>query len=210
MLGSTLLLARDRAGAIGLFERGLAAAQQAGVEAYLLRATAPLAAATGARVLLAEAAGLLERAGIPDGGAWMLGYEAYLSLAEAWLAAGEPERARAVLAPVLAVADREPWIPGLAGGGRGGPGRSHPDRGRGDPGQPGGQRGQATGARDRVPGRDLGAGPPVRRGRAVQGLRRVVRPHPPPPPPPGSSPGCPRAGGDARPILPDTPPPSPP
>jgi len=114
MLGSTLLLARDRAGAIALFERGLAAAQQAGMEAYLLRATAPLAAATGSRVLLDEAAGLLERAGIPDGGAWMLGYEAYLSLAEAWLTAGEPDRARAVLAPVLAVADREPWIPALA------------------------------------------------------------------------------------------------
>ncbi len=114
MLGSTLLLADDQAGAIGLFERGLAAAQQAGVEAYLLRCTAPLAAATRSRSLLREAAGLLERASIPDGGAWMLGYEAYLSLAEAWLAHGEPQRARAVLAPMLAVADREPWTPALA------------------------------------------------------------------------------------------------
>src|SRR5260370_16837161 len=102
MLGSTLLLARDRAGAIGLFERGLAAAQQAGVEAYLLRATAPLAAATGSRVLLDEAAGLLERAGIPDGSAWMLGYEAYLSLAEAWLPAPQPERSPPLLPPLLA------------------------------------------------------------------------------------------------------------
>jgi tetratricopeptide (TPR) repeat protein len=109
-----VLLAGDRAGAIALFERGLAAARQAGVEGYLLRCAAPLAAAAGSRALLAEAAGLLEQASIPDGGAWMPGYEAYLSLAEAWLAADEPDRARTVLAPLLAVAEREPWIPALA------------------------------------------------------------------------------------------------
>ena len=56
------------------------------MEAYLLRCAAPLAAATGSRAVLDEAAGPLERASIPAGGAWMLGYEAYLSLAEAWLA----------------------------------------------------------------------------------------------------------------------------
>ncbi len=44
MLGTTLLLTGDRAGAIELFERGLAAAQTGGVEAYLLRCAAPLAA----------------------------------------------------------------------------------------------------------------------------------------------------------------------
>jgi tetratricopeptide (TPR) repeat protein len=114
MLGDTVLQTGDRAGAIELFERGLAAAQQAGLEAYLLRCTAPLAAATGSRAQLDEAAGWLERASIPDGGAWMLGYEAYLSLAEAWLAHDEPDRARAVLAPLLSVAEREPWIPALA------------------------------------------------------------------------------------------------
>ena len=114
MLGDTVLLAGDRAGAIALFERGLAAARQAGVEGYLLRCAAPLAAATGSRALLAEAAGLLEQASIPDGGAWMLGYEVYLSLAEAWLGHGEPDRARAALAPLMAVAEREPWIPALA------------------------------------------------------------------------------------------------
>ena len=35
---------------------------------------------------------------------------------EAWLMRDEPERARAVLAPMLAVADREPWTPALAAG----------------------------------------------------------------------------------------------
>jgi tetratricopeptide (TPR) repeat protein len=84
------------------------------VEGYLLRCAAPLAAATGSRALLEEATALLERASIPDGGAWMLGYEAYLSLAQAWLGHDEPDRARAVLAPLLAVADREPWLPALA------------------------------------------------------------------------------------------------
>ena len=114
MLGRTLLLAGDQTAAIGLFERGLAAGRQSELEAYLLRCAAPLAAATGSRGMLDEAATLLDQASIPDGGAWMLGYEAYLSLAEAWLAHDEPDRARAVLAPLLSVAEREPWIPALA------------------------------------------------------------------------------------------------
>lgn len=114
MLGDTLLVSGDRAGAVTLYEEGLAAARQSGMEAYLLRCAAPLAAATGSSAVLAEAADWLEQAGIPDGGAWMLGYEVYLSLAEAWLGHGEPDRARAALAPLLAVAEREPWIPALA------------------------------------------------------------------------------------------------
>ena len=114
MLGDTLLVSGDRAGAVTLYEEGLAAARKSGMEAYLLRCAAPLAAATGSSAVLAEAADWLEQAGIPDGGAWMLGYEVYLSLAEAWLGHGEPDRARAVLAPLLAVAEREPWIPALA------------------------------------------------------------------------------------------------
>jgi tetratricopeptide (TPR) repeat protein len=114
MLGSTLLLAGDRAEAIRLFERGLAAAEEAGVESGMLRCAAPLAAATGSRGVLDQAAGVLAAATIPDGGAWVLGDEAYLSLARAWLACGEPERARAVLAPLLAVARRMPWIAALA------------------------------------------------------------------------------------------------
>jgi DNA-binding SARP family transcriptional activator len=114
MLGDALLGRGERAGAVTLYEEGLAAARKSGMEAYLLRCAAPLAAATGSSAVLAEAADWLEQAGIPDGGAWMLGYEVYLSLAEAWLGHGEPDRARAVLAPLLAVAEREPWIPALA------------------------------------------------------------------------------------------------
>ena len=114
MLGDTLLLTGDRPGAVAVFERGVAAAQQAGVEAYQLRCLAPLAAATGSAAVLSEAAGLLDRASVPPDRAWVLGYEAYLSMAEAWLGRDEPEHARAVLAPLLAVVEREPWLPALA------------------------------------------------------------------------------------------------
>ena len=44
----------------------------------------------------------------------MLGYEAYLSVARAWLTADQPEQARAVLAPLLAAVEREPWVAALA------------------------------------------------------------------------------------------------
>jgi len=114
LLGTTVLQAGDRAEAIGLFRQGLAAAEEGGTEAYLLRCAAPLAAATGSATLLAEADRLLGQAGIPDGGAWLLGEEAYLALAQAWLRRGEPERSRAVLAPLLALAERVPWTPTLA------------------------------------------------------------------------------------------------
>jgi DNA-binding SARP family transcriptional activator/predicted negative regulator of RcsB-dependent stress response len=114
MLGGTLLAVGDRDGAVELFERAVTAAQQAGIESYLLRAIAPLAAATGSVELLGEAAALLERATMPAGGAWVFGYEACLSVAQAWLGHGDPERARAVLAQLLEVARREPWKVTLA------------------------------------------------------------------------------------------------
>ncbi|HTS98567.1 MAG TPA: AAA family ATPase [Streptosporangiaceae bacterium] len=110
MLGGTLLVTGDRPAAIDLLERGLRAAEAAEVEAYVLRCAAPLAAATGSRAMLARAAGLLEAATMPEGGAWVLGDECYLAIARAWLGRDEPERARAVLAPLLAQAQRGPWI----------------------------------------------------------------------------------------------------
>ena len=114
ILGGTLLAAGDRAGAIELFEHALAAAQHAEMEAYLLRSAAPLAAATGSLAILSQAAGLLEKATMPAGAAWVLGYEAYLSVAQAWLGQDDPERARAALAPLRATAEREPWKVALA------------------------------------------------------------------------------------------------
>jgi DNA-binding SARP family transcriptional activator len=114
VLGTTLLLTGDPAGAIELLERGLAAAEAGGAEANLLRCAAPLAEATGSPAVLADADRLLEQASIPAGGAWVYGEDAYLSLARAWLGHRNPERARTVLAPLLAVAERVPWIATLA------------------------------------------------------------------------------------------------
>jgi tetratricopeptide (TPR) repeat protein len=114
MLGTTLQLTGNRAGAIELLERGLAAGSAGGGEANLLRCAAPLAEATGSPTVLADADRLLEQASVPAGGAWVYGEDAYLSLARAWLGRGNPERARTVLAPMLAVAERVPWIATLA------------------------------------------------------------------------------------------------
>jgi len=114
MHGTTLLLTGDRTGAIELLERGLAAAEAGGAEANLLRCAAPLAEASGSAAVLADADRLLEQASIPADGAWLYGEEACLALARAWLVRREPERARVVLAPLLAVAERVPWTPMLA------------------------------------------------------------------------------------------------
>ena len=113
-LGATLLAVGDRAEAIELFERGHATAGQDGAEAYRLHCLAPLAEATGSPDVLAEAGRLLTGATLPAGDAWVLGYEAYLSVARAWLTAGQPEKARAVLAPLLAAVERVPWVAALA------------------------------------------------------------------------------------------------
>jgi DNA-binding SARP family transcriptional activator len=114
LFGVTLLQRGDQAGAVEVLERGLAVAEQAGVEAYLLRCAAPLAEATGSPTVLARADRLLAQATIPADGAWLLGEESYLCLARAWLKAGDAERARAVLSPLLTVADRVPWTATLA------------------------------------------------------------------------------------------------
>jgi hypothetical protein len=64
--------------------------------------------------VLADADRLLEQASIPAGGAWVFGDDACMSLGQAWLGRGDPERARVVLAPLLAVAERVPWTATLA------------------------------------------------------------------------------------------------
>jgi hypothetical protein len=57
---------------------------------------------------------MLSAIAAPAGSAWMTGDGAYLAVARAWLARGEPEHARAVLAPLLAAAQRIPWVAPLA------------------------------------------------------------------------------------------------
>jgi DNA-binding SARP family transcriptional activator/tetratricopeptide (TPR) repeat protein len=113
-LGTTLMAAGSRAEAIELFERGHVTAEKDGAEAYLLHCLGPLAEATRSSTVLAEADLLLAGATLPPGDAWILGYEVYLSVARAWLTAGQPERARAVLAPLLGAVERVPWVAALA------------------------------------------------------------------------------------------------
>jgi DNA-binding SARP family transcriptional activator len=112
-LAAALVVTGERAEAIELLEHGLGVAEKDGAEAYVLFCLAPLAELTGSMGLLARADSLLAGAASPAG-AWIPGYETFLSVGRAWLAAGQPDRARAVLAPLLAVADRTPWTPVLA------------------------------------------------------------------------------------------------
>jgi DNA-binding SARP family transcriptional activator/tetratricopeptide (TPR) repeat protein len=113
-LGTTLVAAGNRAEAIELLERGHATAETAGAEAYVLHCLGPLAEVTRSPAVLAEADRLLAGARLPAGDAWVLGYEVYLSVARGWLTADQPERARAVLAPLLGAVDRVPWVAALA------------------------------------------------------------------------------------------------
>jgi tetratricopeptide (TPR) repeat protein len=114
LLGTTLLEVGADAEAIAVLERGRRLAAQDGSESYLLRCLGPLAEATGSADVLAQADAMLSAIAAPAGSAWMTGDGAYLAVARAWLARGEAEHARAVLAPLLAAAQRIPWVAPLA------------------------------------------------------------------------------------------------
>lgn len=105
---TTLLLVGRHDEAVTLLERALPYAEATAAEGYLLRCLAPLAQATGSRDVLERADRLLAGAECPPMRAWLLGADAYLSLASAWLRI-EPERAGRVLAPLVTAADRCGW-----------------------------------------------------------------------------------------------------
>jgi len=86
---------------------GLTALGSEAGDAYRLRCLAPLAAATGEG--LEEADLLLRAVETPAGRGWVAGADVYGSVATAWLAAGEPDRARATVAPLLAVTGHGTW-----------------------------------------------------------------------------------------------------
>ena len=67
--------------------------------AYRLRCLAPYSAATGERI--EETDRLVAAIRAPTGRAWVPGADVYDALARAWLACGEPDRAAAVVAPLL-------------------------------------------------------------------------------------------------------------
>jgi DNA-binding SARP family transcriptional activator len=86
---------------------GLAVLSPESGAAYRLRCLAPLAAATGEG--LAETDRLLGGVSAPAGRAWLLGADVYESVSAAWVAAGEPERAAAAVAPLLDVTGGGTW-----------------------------------------------------------------------------------------------------
>ena len=113
-LGITLLEAGARDEAIALLEHTLSAVGKDGAEGSRLRCLAPLAEATGSYDVLTQATALLESITAPPGHAWLTADGCYLAIARAWLAHGDPDRARAVLAPLLTAAARVPWVAPLA------------------------------------------------------------------------------------------------
>lgn len=116
MFAGTLLELGRRDEAVDLLTDARRALEVGGLEAYLLRCLAPLAEATGSRAVLDEAMAVLDAMVTPTGCAWLLGVDAYLALARAWLGHQEPARARAVLAPMMAAAARNSWVPIVACG----------------------------------------------------------------------------------------------
>ncbi|MGB0100002.1 MAG: hypothetical protein WBP61_06950, partial [Nocardioides sp.] len=104
---TTLLEAGARDEAAEVAGGGLSVLRGQAGEAYRLRCLAPLVAATGQRV--AEADALLAGAATPAGTAWISGSDVYDAVAAAWHGLGEPERAEAVLAPLVAATGPDRW-----------------------------------------------------------------------------------------------------
>ena len=113
LLGATLLDAGDAVAARPLLREAWATGMAGGAARRCLNA-ALLAEASGEPAMAATAHRLLEQVHAPAGSAWLQGVDAYLALARAWLALGEPDRAGQVVAPMLAAAERIGWVPGVA------------------------------------------------------------------------------------------------
>ncbi len=115
LLATTLLESGETAEAVQLLVDAVAHVGLDGNEAHRLRCLAALAEATHSRAVLDEADALLTTISVPPGSAWLLGTDAYLAVARSWLHHAQPGRARAVLAPLVSAADRQQWLPALAG-----------------------------------------------------------------------------------------------
>ncbi len=116
MLSTTLMEMGDRAQAMSVLRDVPFGGTVSQTEAYRLRYLAALAEATGSADVLAEADRLLTAIQAPARGAWLLGSDAYLGVARAWLAAGRPDLAADRVAPLVVAADKQHWIPVLAQG----------------------------------------------------------------------------------------------
>ncbi len=103
-------------------ERGLEAAERAGVRDYLVRCTAHLAEAYALRgdvgaadAMAGRAEALLAEVSTPDGAAFLHGFDAYRSVASARLSTGDPERAEGLVDPLVEAAERSGWGEVIAG-----------------------------------------------------------------------------------------------
>jgi tetratricopeptide (TPR) repeat protein len=113
--GGSLVEAGRIPEAVKLLEAGLASSTGHGTEAYRLRCLAPLAEITGSPALLVEADAMLRAIGAPPDSVWLYGADTYVAVAGAHLAAGRLDRAREIVAPLLAAGERTGWRAPLAG-----------------------------------------------------------------------------------------------
>jgi class 3 adenylate cyclase/tetratricopeptide (TPR) repeat protein len=121
-LGWTLIEAGSLDEAARRLEPGLRTAEATNAPAQIARCTCLLACARSllgdpdeAGKLAERGEALLDRVTAPPGQAWLYGGHAFLALGRVHLEAGEPERARAIAAPILEAAERTGWGPALAG-----------------------------------------------------------------------------------------------
>jgi tetratricopeptide (TPR) repeat protein len=112
--GTTLLRAGRRDEATKLLLASVGTAPRGHASAYRARFMAAIAEATGEQAPREEAQSLLGAATTPAGSAWLLGWDAYACLARAQANAGDPERGRATLRPLVEVATDRYWFPVLA------------------------------------------------------------------------------------------------
>jgi hypothetical protein len=109
LYAGTLLACGEPAAAADVLRPAARVADVAGAEGYLLRCLGPLAEATGDLDMLGRADALLRGVRAPEGCAWLLGADAYLSVARSWRRAGDPDRADRILTDFHAAADAAGW-----------------------------------------------------------------------------------------------------
>jgi class 3 adenylate cyclase/tetratricopeptide (TPR) repeat protein len=116
-LGWAMLETGEIADAAECLELGLAAGRSARAPAQIVRNTAllgwaraELAETEAARALREECGGLLDGIRVPAGLAWLFGAHAYVAAARVDVMLGEPERAIALLGPIVAAAERSGWV----------------------------------------------------------------------------------------------------
>jgi class 3 adenylate cyclase/tetratricopeptide (TPR) repeat protein len=113
-VGWVLLDLRAADEAIPVLEEGVLIAEEVGAPAQRLRCLSLLASARALRGevdldLPERVERLLDEVSTPPGGAWLFGAHVYEATARALLSSGQPERARRLVEPLVAVSQRVGW-----------------------------------------------------------------------------------------------------